>query len=67
VSVLQKLTGEMAAEVLLALNSLYLEEYEPLGSEQQAMERFITARQHSGQPVAVHRLEKSMSKWPSDS
>jgi len=56
-SALQELTGEVTTQVLPALNSLYLEEYERSRSEQQALDTFITARQHSGHPVAIHRLE----------
>jgi hypothetical protein len=61
-SVFQELTVEMATEVLPALHSLYLEEHEPSGDsgpEDQAIEQFITARQHSGHPVTIHRF-----KWP---
>ena len=50
---LQKLTGERATEVLPALDSLYLEVYPPPGSDQQAIESFVAARQHSDPPVAV--------------
>jgi hypothetical protein len=60
---LQGLTGEPATEVLPALNSLYLEEYEPSGTEQQAMKPFITARQCSGHPVAIRRLTTSPMPW----
>jgi hypothetical protein len=51
---LQELTGERATEVLPALDSLYLEGYPPSGSDQQAIESFVAARQHSDHPVAVH-------------
>jgi hypothetical protein len=57
VSALQELTGEGATEVLPALDSLYLEEYPPSGSDQQAIESFVAVRQHSGHPVAVHHWE----------
>jgi hypothetical protein len=63
VSALQGLTGEPATEVLPTLNSVYLEEYDPSGTEQQAMRSFITARQCSGHPVAIHRLETSTMPW----
>ena len=49
---LQELTGERVMEVLPALVSLNLE-YQS-GSEQQAMEPFIAARQHSDHHVTVH-------------
>ena len=55
VSVLQELTGEMATEVLPALDNLYLEQYEPYGSEWRAIKSFIAARQSSSHPVSVHR------------
>ena len=54
VQALQELTGERATEILPALDSLYLEEYPPSGSDQQAIESFVAARQHSDHPVAVH-------------
>jgi hypothetical protein len=57
VSALQELTEERAIEVLPGLNSIYLEAYQPCGSEQQALEPFITARQHSGRAVAVYGNE----------
>jgi hypothetical protein len=59
VSALQELTGQMTKEVLPALDSLYLQEYEPSGSAEQVMEPFITARQWSGHPLAVHRFDVS--------
>ena len=58
VPALQELTGERATEVLPALDSLYLEEYQLSGPEQKAIEPFIAARQYSYHPVAVHRWEK---------
>jgi hypothetical protein len=56
----EELTGEAATEVLPALNSIYLGMYEPSGPEHQAIELFVTARQHSGHPVAIHRLERPL-------
>ena len=52
VPVLQELTGERAMEVFPSLDSLYLEEYPPSGSDQQTIESFVAAR-HSDHPVAV--------------
>ena len=61
---LQELTGERITEVLPALDSLYLGEYRPSGSEQQAIKPFIAARQYSDHPVAVHLWEGSEgSEW----
>jgi hypothetical protein len=59
VSSLQGLAGELAITVLPALDSLYLQWYKPFqaGSEQQAIEAFIAARQISDRPVAVRRCE----------
>ena len=59
VPALQELTGERATEVLPALDSVYLEEYQPSGSEQQAIKPFIAARQYSDHPVAVHPWDRS--------
>ena len=58
VPALQELTGERATEVLPALDSVYLEEYQPSGSEQQAIKPFIAARQYSDHPVAVHLWDR---------
>ncbi|KAI0251494.1 hypothetical protein BJV78DRAFT_421815 [Lactifluus subvellereus] len=64
VPALQELTGERAMEVLPALDSLYLEEYQPSGSNQQAIEPFIAARRDSDHSVAVHLWERSKgSEW----
>ena len=64
---LQELTGERATEVLPALDRLYLEEYQPSGSEQQAIKPFLAARQYSDHPVAVHLWDRSdESAWESD-
>jgi hypothetical protein len=62
-SAFQELTMETGTEVLPALHSLYLAEHETSGDEHQAIERFITARQHSGHPVAIHRLESPLKRW----
>jgi hypothetical protein len=61
---LQELTGERATEVFPALDRLYVFpapddsyhrwKYSPSGSDQQAIESFVAARQHSDHPVAVH-------------
>jgi hypothetical protein len=56
VPALRELTGEMATEVLPALDSLYLEEYQPTGSEHQAIEPFIATRQSSDHPLTIHPL-----------
>jgi hypothetical protein len=55
---LQDLNREMAIEVLPAQDGLYLEDYQPSGPEQKAIEPFIAARQYSDHPVSVHRWER---------
>jgi hypothetical protein len=66
-SAFQELTVEMATEVLPALHSIYLAdlaEHAPSGPEHQAIERFITARQHSGYPVTIRLLERPLEgRW----
>jgi len=57
VRALQELTAERATEVLPALQSIFLKEYQPLGDVQEALGQFIAARQLSGYPVAVHRWD----------
>jgi F-box-like len=54
-SSLQAFGGELATELLPALDDLYLEGDQPSALEQQYIEPFITARQRSHHPVAVHR------------
>jgi hypothetical protein len=64
-SFIMALTEETATSVLPALNNIYLEAeaYRPYGPEQQGLEHFIAARQHSGHPVTVQRLERSRRSW----
>jgi hypothetical protein len=62
-SAFQELTVEMATEVLPALHNLYLAEHKLSGPEHQAIQRFITARQHSRHPVTIHHLEKPLQRW----
>ena len=51
---LRELSGERATEVLPALQNVFLE---PSGPVREAIRPFITARQLSGHPVAIHRWE----------
>ena len=53
---LQELSGESATEVFPALQNLFLKTYDwqRLGPVKEAIERFITTRQHYGHPVTVH-------------
>jgi hypothetical protein len=53
----QHLVGERVADVLPALESLFLEELQPLGPVQEAIEPFVAGRQLSGHPVAVSRWD----------
>jgi hypothetical protein len=54
---LKEVTGEMAMEVLPALNSLSLEGLQPSGPVQDAMKSFATARQSTNHPVAIQPWE----------
>jgi hypothetical protein len=58
---LKDVTGESTAEVLPALQNLFLEEYFPPPKPiQKAIQQFTTVRQLAGRPVAVHNWKK----WP---
>ena len=57
---LQELVGERVTEVLPALQNLFiegLESLEPSGPTQEALGKFVTARQLSGLPVVVHNWD----------
>jgi len=56
---LQELTGERAMEVLLALQRIFLQDYERPGNAnaQETIRSFIAAQQLSGHPVTVHNWE----------
>ena len=51
--VLQNLVGDRATEVLPTLQNLYLEGLRPWGPIQEGIERFVAARQLSGNPITV--------------
>jgi hypothetical protein len=55
---LQQLTGTRAMEVLPELRDLFLEGLQLFSSIKRAIQPFITARQLSGHPVAVHHWER---------
>jgi len=55
---LRDLTGQMAMEVLPALQTLSLEGLEPSGPVHEAIKSFATARQLSHQPVIIQRWER---------
>jgi hypothetical protein len=50
---LQELVGGRTAEVLPALQSIFLEEHHPSGPVEEAIEKFVAARQLSNHPVAI--------------
>ena len=62
---LQELVGERATEALPALRTLFLKD--ALSSEsgpvQEAIEQFITARQHCSHPITVSRWERKGGAW----
>jgi hypothetical protein len=50
---LQEITGGGTAEVLTALQNLYLEGFQPSESVEEGIKRFISARQLTNQPVTI--------------
>jgi hypothetical protein len=60
---LQELVGGGTAEVLPALQSLFLEEHHPSEIVQEAVERFVSARRLSGLPIAVSHWKRVHSWW----
>jgi hypothetical protein len=50
---LQELVGERVIEVLPTLQSLFLEEFRPSGPVQEAIGKFVAARQLAGHPITV--------------
>jgi hypothetical protein len=54
---LRELTVETATSALPSLNYIHLEAYHPYELEHKAVDHFVTARQHSGHPVAILRLK----------
>ena len=50
---LQELVGERTTEVLPSLQSLFLEGLQPWGAVEEAIGKFVVAREHSNIPVAV--------------
>ena len=55
---LQELVGERVAEVLPALQTLFLEETLPSGV-QESIDKFVAARELAGHPITVSRWEES--------
>ena len=56
-SSLQELVGEQVAEILPALQKIFLEGSQSSGPVPEGIAKFITARELSGHPVFVHRRE----------
>ena len=56
---LQELVVERVTEVFLALETLFLEELQPSGPVQEAIEKFVTARELLGHPVAVSQWNRT--------
>ncbi len=59
---LQEFVGERVTEVLPALQTLFLEEDHPLGPVQEAIGKFVAARQLAGHPIIVSHWE-IVSHW----
>ena len=62
VPALQELVGERTAEVLPALQTLFLRDLSPSGPVQDAIDQFVAGRRLAGHPVAVSRW-----RWEYDS
>jgi hypothetical protein len=62
---LQRLTasGSSAPDVFPLLESLSIDELTPDYATKKGIESFVTARQHSGHPVTVHRTESQTKNW----
>jgi hypothetical protein len=66
-SALRKLVGGRVTEVLPTLQNIYLEGLQPSGHIQEAIDKFIAARQLSGHPITISLWVKdSDSGWESD-
>jgi hypothetical protein len=58
VPALQGLVGIRAAEVLPALQNVFLEGLEPSGRVQEGIQQFVATRQVTGDPIAVSRWDR---------
>ena len=56
---LQELTGGRTTEVLPALQNIFLEEHQPLGTVQAGIQQFSATRQATGHPITVSHWEYS--------
>jgi len=50
-------------EVLPALQNLFLEDPQPSGPVEEAVGRFVAARQLSGNPIAVSPWDRKNDEW----
>jgi hypothetical protein len=55
---LQELVGGRTTEILPTLENIFLEDFQPLGSLQEGIEKFVAARRLTGHPVAVSRWDR---------
>ena len=62
-SALQELVGKRVIDALPALESLLLEEPQPSGPVQEAIGRFVGARQILGHPVTVSQWNRTPSMF----
>ena len=60
---LEELVGERVAEVLPALQSLFLEELKPSEPVQKAIDKFVATRQLSNRPIAISHWNGKPSPW----
>jgi len=58
---LREITGEGVPEVLPALRHVFVGWFDTLGPAQEAMTKFVTARQFSGHPVVINPAETRKS------
>ena len=62
-SALQELVGARTTEELPTLENIFLEGLQPSGSVQEGIEKFLTARQLTGRPIAVSRWDRNPSEF----
>jgi hypothetical protein len=53
---LQELDGDRITEMLPSLQTIFVEEFEPLGAFQEKIAQFAAARQLSGHPITIELL-----------
>ena len=62
-TLLQEPVGEILTDSLPALESLFLEEHQRSGPVQEAIEKFVAARAHSGRPITVSQWDRGENRW----